>query len=428
MVKKTLKTLTLLLLLVITGSLPLPIYVEATSYDSTNFSVKDSVIDGGQKSSSSTNFQAGQSVGQPAIGKSTSSNFKLWSGFQYFYKVSSNTLTATAGDSQVSLSWTVPDTFLGISVSSYEVGTGTVSGTYTYESVGAVTSFTKSGLTNNTPYFFIVKAKGIGGIVLAYSNEATATPTATVVPGGGSGGGSTQTPESNLIFSGLAAPNSKVSLIQDFSLVGNVDSDEFGRFSMSVPGGSSNTSNFVLFYTDPTGLKSNPQTFIVQAGQTANYQNILLPPTITGSHSSIKKGSFIYISGYSAPLASISLSFMPNSPSLETQTNATGYYTFKVATDNLSLGIQEVKTFIAYQGFLSQASFSFKFLVGAKSVVYEKPAVCGDFNQDNRVNIVDFSILIYWYGKLTPPGRVDCNQDNKIDIFDVSILMYNWTG
>jgi hypothetical protein len=49
MVKKTLKTLTLLLLLVITGSLPLPIYVEATSYDSTNFSVKDSVIDGGQK-------------------------------------------------------------------------------------------------------------------------------------------------------------------------------------------------------------------------------------------------------------------------------------------------------------------------------------------------------------------------------------------
>src|SRR3989344_925359 len=80
--------------------------VLAIDYSSSNYTVKDSVIIPGSGSVTSSNFGLGQSLGQTAIGKSTSANFQLWSGFQYFFTASANTLTATAGSGQVSLSWT----------------------------------------------------------------------------------------------------------------------------------------------------------------------------------------------------------------------------------------------------------------------------------------------------------------------------------
>ena len=94
----------------------LPQITGAVEISSDNFKIEDPVIDAGLGTATSTNFGLGQSLSQSASGLSTSTSFQLWSGFQYFYEVTANTLTPTAGDGQVSLSWTVPSTFLGISV------------------------------------------------------------------------------------------------------------------------------------------------------------------------------------------------------------------------------------------------------------------------------------------------------------------------
>ncbi len=51
-----------------------------------------------------------------------------------------------------------------------------------------------------------------------------------------------------------------------------------------------------------------------------------------------------------------------------------------------------------------------------------------DFNHDNKVNSIDFSILLAFW-KTSPPFRnpcVDVNVDTKVDSVDFSILMYNW--
>ncbi|MEK6850721.1 MAG: dockerin type I domain-containing protein [Nanoarchaeota archaeon] len=51
-----------------------------------------------------------------------------------------------------------------------------------------------------------------------------------------------------------------------------------------------------------------------------------------------------------------------------------------------------------------------------------------DFNCDNKVNSIDFSILLY-YWKSQPPFKniyVDINKDNKVDSVDFSILLYEW--
>src|SRR6185503_4149632 len=105
--RKETKNISILLLLGLVV-LSLPYTSLATDFSSSNFTVKNPVIDEAGSSSSSTNFGLGQSLNQTAIGKSTSSNFQLWSGFQYFFQVNSNVLTATAGSGQVALSWTVP--------------------------------------------------------------------------------------------------------------------------------------------------------------------------------------------------------------------------------------------------------------------------------------------------------------------------------
>ena len=49
-----------------------------------------------------------------------------------------------------------------------------------------------------------------------------------------------------------------------------------------------------------------------------------------------------------------------------------------------------------------------------------------DLNGDGRVNLADFSILLYYWGTSNPTA--DLNGDGVVDLSDLSILLYYWTG
>lgn len=51
----------------------------------------------------------------------------------------------------------------------------------------------------------------------------------------------------------------------------------------------------------------------------------------------------------------------------------------------------------------------------------------GDLNCDSRVDLVDFSILLYNWGVPKNP-IADLNNDGQVDLVDFSILLYWWTG
>ena len=51
----------------------------------------------------------------------------------------------------------------------------------------------------------------------------------------------------------------------------------------------------------------------------------------------------------------------------------------------------------------------------------------GDLNNDSRVDLVDFSILLFNWGVPKDP-IADLNKDGKVDLVDFSILLYWWTG
>ena len=52
-----------------------------------------------------------------------------------------------------------------------------------------------------------------------------------------------------------------------------------------------------------------------------------------------------------------------------------------------------------------------------------------DLNGDNSIDIVDLSVLLYYYGQRGQGiSRYDLNDNGVIDLPDISILMYYWTG
>jgi predicted phage tail protein len=94
-------------------------------------------------------------------------------------------LTATAGNAQVSLSWTAPASDGGAKITGYDVYEGTTASVKTTAPVASSngTSLTVKNLANGTTYYFKVAAVNAVGVGPA-SSAASATPAATVTKPG----------------------------------------------------------------------------------------------------------------------------------------------------------------------------------------------------------------------------------------------------
>ena len=410
-----------------------PKNIDATDYSSGSFTVKDPILSSGFKNSNSLNFGLGQSLSQLAIGQSSSASFQLWSGFQYYYKVLAHTLSAVPDDAEVDLTWTIPTTFLGVEVAGYEIGTGTTSGSYTFEDVGNVTLFTKTGLTNGTLYYFISKAYAPGGTFLVYSNEVSATPNGVVVPPppGGGGGGS----QGKITISGTAYPNAPVTILRDSNTVSVVNADALGNFSVTLNNQPTGTYTYTLYATDADSIRSPSLGFeqVISNNVTSTVSGLIVAPTIRQSLVTVKQGDMVTFYGYTAPNVPVTLTFsgMQGFTRL-TNSNASGFYSYSLSTGPLPKGEYFVNSYSLVNSVNSPLSFSLRFVIGDQTVVPPPTGDCrrSDLNCDGRVDLVDFSILLYFWEEpdFSRNPRADIDKSGKIDLRDLSIMLYDWTG
>jgi hypothetical protein len=405
-----------------------------------SINLQDSVIAPGAFSSS-LHFQLNSALSQIAIDTSATANFKNYAGWLYFPMVSSPVVSGTAGDSQVALSWTPAVGYLGWTVTSYDVGWDTsATGPFTFIANGLSTSYTKTTLTNDTPYYFLVRVKDAFGNVVASSSVISVTPVATVTPpGGGGGGGGGGSGDTGAIFMGRAYPLSNVNLLRDGQIVATTKAGPDANFTIRVTGLLGGQYNFGVNSSDSSGYQSVTQSFPVtlSAGTVITIGGIFIPPSIDVDKSEVKQGDNIAIFGQSVPNGEVTISVHSNVEIFtKTKTDKVGAYLYNFDTVPLEMGNHLTKSKGAVAGEISQFGQAVGFKVGTQNVSKSKSQKCpakGDLNSDCRVNLVDFSIGAYWYkrtlsGAIIQTEKAKLNGDGKINLTDFSIIAYYWSG
>lgn len=433
---------------------------------SATMQILDGTVSAGGHSTSSS-FQITGAISQISIGPSASTN-SIKAGWLYFPMVNSPVISATAGDASVALTWTPAIGVLGWTVSGYTVGWSTTSGgPYTYISNGAATNYTKSSLTNGTPYYFIIRVLDNLSNVITTSTEISSTPVAPVVTcgngscsggetcstcpadcgqcaggGGGGGGGGGYIPPSGdnarATFKGRAYPLSDVSLLRDGQLLATTKSGPDAIFEITVSNLSAGQYNFGVNSVDNLGNQSLTQTFPVTLTKdaTVTISGIFIAPSIVLDKQEVKKGDNLAIFGRSTPESQVVIAInSANEIFANAATDKSGAYLYNLDTSPLELGGHTAKSKTALATEISPFGKTASFKVGTKNVDAEpiKQYLKGDLNGDGRVNLVDFSIGAYWY-KRTPAGAIiqteidRLNGDGKMNLADFSIIAYYWTG
>ena len=412
------------LVLVFFGVLP----AIGQEFSSTNFKVLDPVIQPGGYSTSDS-YQLNGAIGQIAIGTSTASNFSLNSGFLYYPFISSTTLFAYAGNSRVYLGWTTPSGFLGWTPSGYNVGQSTTQGgPYTYASIGNYAVSERTGLTNGTTYYFVVRIEDALGNFIATSSEAYAVPIADVLairtiqfP---------TTSASSTVFTNSNGTQLAITFPSNFySSCGNVHTTIFSESKSVVTADKSlptakeaaNTFYDASFKCSATAEaitsldKELTLTFTYTDADIAGLnENNMAPYRWDGS-------SWVLLSG---------------------ATIDTGVNTITVSSKNFSFfGLFSDSSGEEQSGSGSSTSSGDGILLSLlrlfipPKVLPPPPLLppqikkCGavDYNCDNAVDLRDFSIFLHLSNYSAEGNPGDLNQDGRVGLADTSIFLYRWT-
>ena len=232
-----------------------------------------------------------------------------------------------------------------------------------------------------------------------------------------------------VIFEGRAYPKAFLTLFKDGRVAATFFAENSGLFKRELTGIAGGIYTFGIFAEDTEGRKSVTLSFTISilAGTTTTISGIFISPTISISATQVERGDEINIFGQVFPESQVHIFISSPEIVKETVADPQGNWAYKLDTSPLEEGEHRVRV-RALIGGGEQSPFSqtLSFLVLRRGVLTGRGA---DLNFDGRVNIVDFSILLYFWGQKEPANRfADMNFDGIVNIVDFSIMMYWWTG
>lgn len=233
-------------------------------------------------------------------------------------------------------------------------------------------------------------------------------------------------PWARVIFKGRAYPLALLTLLKDDKVAATFFAEPSGLFERELTGLPGRTYTFSIFAEDSEGRRSVTLSFTVSIaeGMTTTISGIFIPPTIEVAPIEVEKGQKVEIFGQVFPKSQVKIFISPKEIVKETTANEKGKWFFKLDTDILEEGEYKVRAKALYrEGEQSPFSQTLSFLI-------KVPACRGaDLNFDGKVNIIDFSILLYFWEQTKPANRcADINSDGIVNIIDFSIMMYWWTS
>lgn len=292
---------------------------------------------------------------------------------------------------------------------------------------------------------------GYGGGILACqanctfdTSDCTAPPEVSKAPTGGF------TPPSALvILQGRAYPEAVVTILKDgMMFIAGKKADSSGDFEIRIFDITAGVHTFSFWAEDTEGRRSVTISFTVTvpSAMTTTISGIFIPPTIELKKTSLKKGEILDIIGETAPQSEVSIYIgLPGQETIKktkAQVDGTWAYHLDTSTlkgdsfynikakatspDGLVSGFSQVLEFYLEEVVLPVPSVPP--IPPVPPVPPVPPALCpyANLNGDNRTDIVDFSILLYWWEKPNP--HIDQNGDGWVNLIDFSIMMYYWTG
>ena len=287
---------------------------------------------------------------------------------------------------------------------------------------------------------FIIMTSGIG-VTMTVSGGCTPTTACSILGcghtdscgtfcgacggGGGGGGAIIDLNPATVILEGKAYPGALITILKNNAIAGNVTANSVGEFSKTLTGVPAGTWTFGIYAEDTDGRRSVILSFTVGIiGNTTNkISGIFISPTISLSGGVIRRGATLEISGQAYPKSEVDVFIASSNPIMKQTTSSDkGKWKYPLDTKTLALGDHTTKA-KAITSTGEQSPFS-------DELIFKISELCQgpDLNGDGKVNITDFSILLYFWGQANPSNIcVDINSDGKVNIVDFSIMMYGWT-
>jgi hypothetical protein len=255
-------------------------------------------------------------------------------------------------------------------------------------------------------------------------------------PGGGfENDGPYESGDGRVIISGLAFPGSEVIALVDGQIARRDTAGSDGSYSILIDQIARGVYTFGVYAVDDNDVRSSTfsTSFTVSGARASGLSNINLAPSILVTPDPVDVGAPVTISGFAQPNASVALEVRQaggSAASLRTVSataGPNGAWSATLSPGGSTAGTYEVRSRATLTGGANTAWSSWvAYGVGQEAEVRTN----ADLNRDGRVNLTDFSILLFWWG--TPGGNsnppADINQDGNVSLTDFSILLFNWTG
>lgn len=334
----------------------------------------------------------------------------------------------------------IDDYLIAFTVSDTPTGTSNTDGSVSGDGTGTGNDGTGSGSSSGGN-------SGSGGGTA--STEGTTSGSGGSGGGGGGGSGDTsgtaggggyeselgpyESGDGQVTISGYAYPNAKVVVMVDGQVAKSANANSMGAYSVLVDAIARGAYTFGIYALDATGDRSGTfsTSFTVSGARASKLSNINVTPSITVTPDPAEPGELIEISGYSLPNATISIETSRSNGSSAVTLTAVSDNAGRWKTTRDSTGLARDTYRVrakAEQLDGRKTNFStYEFYGIGQSA--DRP-LSPDLNRDGSVNLIDFSILLFWWqtngGESDPPA--DINQDGGVNLTDFSILLFNWTG